>query len=68
MGMNQKTKLILALMQIDNISELMVGNEWEKFTTSHLIPLKYELERQLKNENHLETVGKSNRGESTQEG
>lgn len=66
--MNKKTKLILALMQIENISNLMRGNAWEGFTTSHLLPLKYELERQLVLENHVETLGKSNRGEGTQEG
>ena len=65
MGMNKKTKLILALMQIENISNLMRGNVWERFTTSHLLPLKYEFERQLALENRVETVGKSNRGEST---
>ena len=66
--MNKKTKLILALMQIENISNLMRGNVWEGFTTSHLLPLKYEFERQLSLENNVETLGKSNRGESTQEG
>ena len=57
MGMNKKTKLILALMQIENISKLMQGNAWEGFTTSHLLPLKYEFERQLALEKHVETLG-----------
>lgn len=66
--MNKKTKLILALMQVDNIAKLMEGNQWEHFTKTHLLPLKYEFERQLVLENHVETLGKSNRGEGTQEG
>jgi hypothetical protein len=45
--MNQKTKLILALTQVENIAKLVEGNQWEGFFSSHLIPLKYELERQL---------------------
>ena len=53
--MNDKTKLILALMQIDNISNLMKDNEWEKFMVSHLIPLKCEMERQLTNLNRPES-------------
>ncbi len=48
--MNNKTKLILALMQVENISSLMEGNEWEQFINSKLIGLKVELERQLSNE------------------
>lgn len=45
--MNDKTKIILALMQIENISNLMQGNQWQGFMSSHLIPMKCELERQL---------------------
>ncbi len=45
--MNQQTKLLLALQQIDNISNLVRENNYEAFFTSHLLPLKYEIERQL---------------------
>ena len=45
--MTDKTKLILALTQVENIASLVEGNQWEGFFTSHLIPLKYEIERQL---------------------
>ena len=45
--MEKKTKLILAALQIENLSKLMEGNEYEQFFVSHLIPMKYELERQL---------------------
>lgn len=50
--MNNKTKLILALQQIDNLTNLLAGNDWEKYLNSKLITLKVELERQLS----LETV------------
>ncbi len=52
--MNDKTKFILALMQIENISNLMKENEYEQFMVSHLIPLKVEIERQLSNLKHKE--------------
>jgi hypothetical protein len=47
--MNLETKLILALMQIDNLTKIIQDNEYEQFFASHLIPVKYELERQLTN-------------------
>jgi hypothetical protein len=47
--MDEKTKFILALVQIDNITNLMKENEYEHFMVSHLMPLKIEIERQLSN-------------------
>jgi len=47
--MTDQTKFIFALNQIDNISNLIAGNEYEQFFVSHLIPMKCELERQLTN-------------------
>ena len=47
--MNHKTKLILAIMQMENIIDLMKQNEWEQFMMSHLILVKIEMERQLSN-------------------
>lgn len=52
--MNKKTKLLLALSQIENIESLVEGNEWETFLVKHLTPIHVELERQLS----LETVEK----------
>jgi hypothetical protein len=49
--MDEKTKFILALMQIDNITELLKENEYEHFMVSHLMPLKIEIQRQLSNLN-----------------
>jgi hypothetical protein len=45
--MDEKTKLILALQQVDNLVELIEGNEWKKFLYSHLISVDVELKRQL---------------------
>jgi len=45
--MDQKSKLILALIQVENISNLMRENVYGGFMTSHLLPLRYEFERQL---------------------
>jgi hypothetical protein len=45
--MSQREKIILALMQIENLLELSKGMQYTGFLTSHLLPLKYEYERQL---------------------
>jgi len=45
--MNDKTKLILALIQIDNLSKLLENNQYQDFLYNHLISMKVELERQL---------------------
>lgn len=47
--MDQKTKLTLALDQVDNIIELLEDNEWKSYIYNHLSPVKYELDRQLSN-------------------
>ena len=45
--MDQSTKFQLALIQIDNLSKIVEGNEYERFLASHLNSIKIELERQL---------------------
>jgi hypothetical protein len=45
--MTDKVNLILALTQVENIAKLVEGNMYEGFMSSHLLPLKYEFERQL---------------------
>ena len=47
--MNDKSKLILALQQINNLTSLLHENEYEKFLYSHLISIEVELKRQLTN-------------------
>jgi hypothetical protein len=49
--MNEKTKLILALQQIENLTSLLHQNEYQQFLYSHLIPIQVELQRQLTNTN-----------------
>lgn len=46
-AMEQKTKFLLALTQVDNLSKLIEGNQFEHFFVSHLLPIKFEIERQL---------------------
>jgi hypothetical protein len=52
--MNQKEKIILAQMQIDNLIELTKDLQYQAFIKSHLLPVKYELQRQM----HLLTSSK----------
>jgi predicted RNA-binding protein with EMAP domain len=54
--MNDQTKLILALMQVDNLTSLIEGNEYQKFLYSHLISVQVELQRQLTNLRHSSTI------------
>jgi|DEB0MinimDraft_6_1074348.scaffolds.fasta_scaffold200362_2 hypothetical protein len=45
--MQEKSKLVLALEQVNTAIALVGGNEWEKHLLSHLVPAKVEIERQL---------------------
>ncbi len=45
--MNEQTKLILALLQVDNLTKLLEGNEYQQFFYSHLVSIEVELKRQL---------------------
>ena len=54
--MNDQTKFIFALMQIENISNLITGNEYEHFFVSHLVPIQIELQRQLTNLTHSSKI------------
>jgi hypothetical protein len=47
MPIDNLTKFQLALIQIENLSNIVKGNEYEHFFVSHLLPLKFEFERQL---------------------
>ncbi len=47
--MTNQTKLILALDQIENLTSLIDGNEYQSFLYSHLIQVQTELKRQLTN-------------------
>jgi hypothetical protein len=54
--MNDQTKLILALQQIDNLTSLLKGNEYQSFFYLHLISVQVELERQLTNLTHSSKI------------
>jgi len=47
--MDSKTKLILAQIQIENIHNLLKDGQYAGFFSSHLLPIKFEVERQLAN-------------------
>ncbi len=40
-------KLILALQQVENVRSLLSEGQYAGFFTSHLLPVKFEIERQL---------------------
>jgi hypothetical protein len=46
---NQTSKLLFALIQVEGISKLMKDNEYEQYFTSFLTPIHVELSRQLTN-------------------
>lgn len=41
--------LSIALAQVENLTLLLEDNEYKTFLYNHLIPIKYELQRQLNN-------------------
>ena len=45
--MNPKEKMILAEMQINNLLSLTQDLQYQGFIKSHLLPVKYELQRQM---------------------
>ena len=45
----QQTRLILALAQVENLVNILEDNEYKSFLYNHLIPVKYELQRQINN-------------------
>ena len=45
--MNDKMKLILAHQQIENVRSLLNEGQYAGFFSSHLLPIKFEIERQL---------------------
>jgi len=45
--MTNKERIILAEMQINNLLELTKDLQYTAFLKSHLLPVKYELQRQV---------------------
>ena len=50
MRMNNYTKLVFALEHVAHLEDLIQENEWENYLIHPLSTIKFELERQLKNE------------------
>jgi hypothetical protein len=46
-SLSEKTKLLLALQQVDNITNLLEGNNYQNFIYFSLISIQCELKRQL---------------------
>lgn len=45
--MDEKTKLLIALNQVDNLVKLTEDNHWKNYISGHLNIIHLELERQL---------------------
>jgi|TARA_B100000085_G_scaffold12539_1_gene10849 hypothetical protein len=45
--MDEETKLLLALYQVEGITKLTQDNEWKNFIYGHLSAIEVELQRQL---------------------
>lgn len=56
--MNQRTKLLFTLQQVEDIIKLIKNNEFEEYFISHLIPVQVELNRQLTNLKQSITIQK----------
>ena len=54
--MDQRTKLHLALIQVNNLIELLKDNEYQKFLYGYLISIRVELQRQLTNIQHSSKI------------
>ena len=50
--MNNETKLVFALEHVAHLEDLIEGNEYEIYLSQSLSTMKYELIRQLDNEQH----------------
>lgn len=57
--MSQEIKLILALQQIENLTSLLEGNEYQSYFYSRLISIQVELQRQLTNLQHSAKIKES---------
>ena len=44
--MDHQMKLVLALMQVENIHQSLNDGPYAGFFASHLLPIKFEIERQ----------------------
>lgn len=54
--MTPEYKLEISLQLIEELANLIEGNKYEQFFAQHLIPIKYELQRQLTNLQYQSTI------------
>ena len=54
--MDEQTKLILAIHQVEGIIELIKDNEYRQYMFMHLNPVYYELQRQLTNQSIADKI------------
>ena len=54
--MNQTTKLLLAMSQVEGITKLIKDNEYEYYLNTFLVPIRAELHRQLTNAKQCTTM------------
>ena len=60
--MDEETKLILALYQVEGVINLTKNNEYKQYIFNHLNPIYYELQRQLSNLQHGQKTGRNGHG------
>jgi hypothetical protein len=53
---NTEQKLELALQKVGEMTELVENNQYEDFFVSHLLPIEFELKRQLTNLQHRSKI------------
>ena len=58
--MDERSKLMLAIDQINSIIELIADNEHQQYMFLHLNPVYYELDRQLTNLNIADKIETTN--------
>ncbi len=55
--------LLAALQQVENLTTLLEGNEWQEYIYGHLIPIKFELERQY--ERHRNSLNYNSKAQNS---
>lgn len=54
--MNPEYKIQVCLDLVDQLTDLIEGNEYQQFFVQHLIPIRVELERQLTTISNQSTI------------
>jgi hypothetical protein len=54
--MTPEYKFEVALQLVEELTKLVEGNEYEQFFVSHLLPVEFEIKRQLTNLQYQSTI------------